>query len=329
MIVKVAKAARFFDVVYANTAKALIIGGFSARLARRPLVFHLHDIVSGGHFSTINRQALVVTANLCATSVIANSEATKSAFIASGGNAKRCVVIPNGFDLSKENLTDDGSLTLREDLGITDETWIVLMAGRLSHWKGQHVLLEALKQVPGAHAILLGDALFTKEDRDYAQQLHKTASEPELSGRVHFAGFQLVTAPFFSTADVVVHASIFPEPFGRVIVEGMLAGKPVIATRAGGAAEIVEDGRTGLLVRTGDVDELKEALVRLKSQPEFAVRLAEAAEREARETYSLIGVKAQIESVIRLAAHPPRKPEDQCLVGSSVDEVCSVSAPIN
>jgi glycosyltransferase involved in cell wall biosynthesis/VanZ family protein len=304
MVLRIADQARRFDVIYANTAKALIIGGPAAFLARRPLVFHLHDIISDVHFSALNRWVLITTSNLCASSVIANSLATQSAFVVRGGNAGRCIVIPNGFDLIRPSATSADARSLRIDLHVPDNAWVILMAGRLAFWKGQHVLLEALKQVPQAHVILLGDALFTEEDRAYAQQLRVTASERSLAGRVHFAGFHKQTAPFFALADAVVHASVYAEPFGRVIVEGMLAGKPVIATRAGGAAEILSHEQTGLLIESNNASVLSQALLRLKDNPEFAKRLASAAKDHARKTYCLITVQSQIESLIRLVATP-------------------------
>jgi glycosyltransferase involved in cell wall biosynthesis/VanZ family protein len=304
MVIRIADDARRFDVVYANTAKALIIGGPAAFLARRPLVFHLHDIISDTHFSALNRWALISTSNLCASSVIANSLATQSAFVANGGNATRCVVIPNGFDLTTPSATSVDARSLRADFHVPDDAWVILMAGRLAFWKGQHVLLEALKQVPHAHVVFLGDALFTEEDRAYAQQLRDTGTEQSLAGRVHFAGFHKQTSPFFALADAVVHASVYAEPFGRVIVEGMLAGKPVIATRAGGAAEILSHEQTGLLIESNNASVLSQALLRLKDNPEFAGRLASAAQDHARKTYSLITVQSQIESLIRLVATP-------------------------
>lgn len=302
LMLKTAQASRSFDVVYANTAKALIIGGPAARLAGRPLIFHLHDIIADGHFSALNQRALVFCANQFACSVIANSEATKAAFIACGGRAELCVVIPNGFRIQEERTHADVLKELRASLGIPTDARIVLMAGRLSHWKGQHVLLEALKSTPSAHAVLLGDALFTDEDREYARCLQTQADEPELAGRIHFAGFQSETMTYFDLADAVVHASVFPEPFGRVIVEGMLACKPVIASRAGGAAEIVSHENTGLLVDPGNVSELAEALARLLGDSAFATRLAHRAQQTARETYALSTVQRQIEAVIRQTA---------------------------
>lgn len=302
LMLRIARAARSFDVVYANTAKALIIGGPAAKLAGCPLVFHLHDIVADGHFSALNRRLLIFCANTFANAVIANSEATKAAFISSGGRAERCVVIPNGFLIPEVRSTAADIESRRSSLGIPPDAWIVLMAGRLAHWKGQHVLLEALQAMPDAHAVLLGDALFTDEDREYARRLHVQAAVPALAGRVHFAGFQSETLPFFDMADVVVHASVFPEPFGRVIVEGMLACKPVIASRAGGAAEILQHEHTGLLVEPGNARELADVMMRLKNDPKLAADLAQNAQRTAHDTYALHAVQAKIEAVIRETA---------------------------
>jgi glycosyltransferase involved in cell wall biosynthesis len=83
-------------------------------------------------------------------------------------------------------------------------------------------------------------------------------------------------------ADALVHASIIPEPFGRVIVEGMAAGLPVIAAGAGGPTEIVTDGVDGLLHRPGDVSSLADALQRLAGDPELRRSLGDAAVESAR-----------------------------------------------
>lgn len=302
LILRLARKARSFDVVYANTAKSLIIGGPAAWLAGRSLVFHLHDIISAGHFSGLNRRALVFCANRFASAVIANSKATEDAFIASGGRAELCEIAPNGFRLSDETTPAADIEAVRSHFNLPADAWVVLMAGRLTAWKGQKVLLEALKSVPAAHVILLGDALFTAEDRAYADDLRVLAAGQELAGRVHFAGFRTDTRTFFDLADVVVHASIIAEPFGRVIVEGMLACKPVIATKAGGAVEILEHEQTGLLVEPDNAAALGGALLRLHHDKSLANELAQNARQNARATYGLDAVQAKIEAVIRQAA---------------------------
>ena len=98
--------------------------------------------------------------------------------------------------------------------------------------------------------------------------------------------------------DVIVHASTAAEPLGRVIIEGMMAGRPVIATRAGGAKEIVTDGETGLLVTPGDVDELREAISRLWIDPDLAARLASAGKTHAEERFSLSTMVERVKAVL-------------------------------
>jgi glycosyltransferase involved in cell wall biosynthesis len=148
------------------------------------------------------------------------------------------------------------------------------MVGRLTPWKGQHLLLEALGTLPRVHAVIAGDALFTDEDRAYAGQLHLRASAPDLLGRVHFIGFRDDLPLWYQLADLVVNASNSPEPFGRVIVEGMLAGKPVIATRGGGASEIISDGDTGYLMESNNVEEFSRVIESILSDPQKSGAIA-------------------------------------------------------
>lgn len=302
-VLQTAMLAREFDIVYANTAKALVLAGPAAFLARRRLVFHLHDIISDSHFSTMNRLALIGSANAFAHAVIANSEATQQAFLAAGGRCAQLAVVPNGFKITDTRSSETALHDLRKHLDLPEGAWTILMAGRLTPWKGQHVLIKALQELPHAHAIFLGDALFTEEDRQYARELRETAAQAPLAGRVHFAGFRKDTAAFFDLADVVVHASVIAEPFGRVIVEGMLAGKPVIATRAGGAAEILTHEQTGLFVSPNHAQELAAALRRLHNDRSLAHHLATTGRQAAREAYSLDAVRSKIEHVIE-RCHP-------------------------
>jgi glycosyltransferase involved in cell wall biosynthesis len=101
--------------------------------------------------------------------------------------------------------------------------------------------------------------------------------------------------------DVVVHASTSAEPFGRVIVEGMLAGRPVVATAAGGARELIEDRVNGLLVPPGDARALASALRSLLAEPARAREMAEAGQQLARERFSPALISASIDSVLREA----------------------------
>jgi glycosyltransferase involved in cell wall biosynthesis len=92
----------------------------------------------------------------------------------------------------------------------------------------------------------------------------------------------------------VVHCSTAPEPFGRVIVEGMLAGRPVIATNHGGATEILRNGVTGFLVEPGNPSALAGVLERIKADPDAAGRVASAGREDARERFDLGKIADQV-----------------------------------
>ena len=289
------------DVLYANTAKALIVGAVVAAGRRKPLVFHLHDLVSPDHFSRLNRWLLVRVASTFARTIIANSEATRDAFIAAGGRAERHVVIYNGFDPGRFS---PGAIAprIRGEFPVGAKPLAVVI-GRLTPWKGQHVLLAAARALPELHVLVVGGALFTPEDRAYEAQLRREAAEPELRGRVHFAGHRDDIVPFYHAADVVVHCSVAPEPFGRVVVEAMLAGRPVLAADAGGVREILQEPGTGELVPPNDASALAEALRRLLADPDRARRMAAAGQAMARRRFGLDGVLDATEAAVDSARH--------------------------
>jgi len=292
LIWRVAQKAQAFDVIYANSQKALVVGSWAALLARRPLVWNLHDVLTAEHFSLLNIRLAVTLANQFARLVIANSAASKEAFRQAGGRVP-VVVVHNGIDMHRFAAIElTQRQALRQALGLDDRP-IVGIFSRLAPWKGQHVLLEALALLPDVQALLVGEALF-QDEQHYAHQLRERAAQPDLAGRIHFLGFRDDVPVLMQLVDVVVHTSIAPEPFGRVIVEGMLARKPVIATQAGGALEIVRSGKTGLLVPPGNPSALAQAIRYVLDNPDQAHQLAQAAYEEARMRFSLEGMRQAV-----------------------------------
>jgi len=142
----------------------------------------------------------------------------------------------------------------------------------------------------------VGDALF-EGDHAYATRLRRTVETNGLNDRVHFLGFREDVPALMKACDIIAHTSTTPEPFGRVIVEGMLAERPVIATQAGGALEILTEGKTGYLVPPSDAKALGRALDRLLHAPATASRMVTAAAQEAQHRFSL---HAQIEGIDRV-----------------------------
>jgi glycosyltransferase involved in cell wall biosynthesis len=261
------------DVVCANSQKSLFLAGLAARLARKPFVWILHDLVTDSSFSPTMRRALVFFANHMTARVVTNSLAAREALIACGGRADTISVVYNGFDFAADapaaTGTDRGSV-LRE-AGLPDRPTVGLF-GRIATWKGQHVLIEAVDRIPGLQALVVGDA--TYQDSAYFDRIRALVEQRHLSDRVKFLGFRKDVQRLMAAVDIVAHTSIDPEPFGRVIVEGMALGRPVVATRGGGVGEIIDHGRTGLLYPPGDSAALAEALRSLLSDAAMASRLA-------------------------------------------------------
>ena len=295
---RVARLARNYDVLYANSQKALIVGALAGKLASTPVVWHLRDILSPDHFSPKRRWLAVTLANHLVGRVIANSEASAAAFVRSGGQAERVRVVYNGIDPRLfESVLPTEVDALKEELNLA-EVPIIGTFSRLACWKGQHVLLEALTHLPGVHALLVGDALFG-EEADYLNALRKRAKALKIADRVHFLGFRRDIPQLMRLSDVVVHTSIAPEPFGRVIVEGMLARRPVVATRAGGTVEIIEDGVSGVLVPPGNAEALATVLADLLAEPSRGRALARAGYAVALERFSLRAMLEGIEEQLR------------------------------
>jgi glycosyltransferase involved in cell wall biosynthesis len=304
LMLRAIRVAKNFDLLYANTAKALVVGTLLAFMLRKKLCFHLHDILNADHFSAVNRRLIVFLANR-AQAVVANSLATAEAYRRNGGKNHLIRVIPNGFEISRFQPSSGSSSSPPELMpGVPEGDFPVIgLFGRITPWKGQHVLIKALAELPGVHALIVGDALFTDEDRKYSNELRILAAGLGVADRIHFTGFRPNILPLLLAVDLVVHCSTSPEPFGRVIVEAMLAGRPVIAARAGGAVEIVNDNQTGLLVEPGNPHAFAIAIKKLLETRELAAEMGRAAKRDAEERFCLDRILQQWSACIREVMH--------------------------
>jgi glycosyltransferase involved in cell wall biosynthesis len=297
LILQTTRLAHDYELIYANTQKALVVGAIASTLSKRPLVYHLHDILSAEHFSAANLKVAVTLANQCAASVIANSQATRDAFMAAGGKSKLVHIVYNGFDPKKYYVSAAEKVKLRQDLG-WDTRFIIGHFSRLSPWKGQHILLNALVQCPDhIAAVFVGDALFG--ETAYVQQLHQQVAELGLNDRVKFLGFRRDIPQLMAACDLVTHTSTAPEPFGRVIVEAMLCQTPVIATAAGGAIELVNDGQTGWLVPPGEPLKLGKAIQYCYKNPQVAFQIASQGQSIARQRFNVDQTNQQMDDLLR------------------------------
>jgi glycosyltransferase involved in cell wall biosynthesis len=293
-----ASLARGFDVIYANSQKAFVISAF-ARHKGQTLIWHLRDMLTSDHFSSLTRKAAVLAGNFAASAIVMNSEAVRDCFVKAGGKREKTFVVYNGISPAPFEAVQEGDVDrLRSELGLENK-FVVGVFGRLTPWKGQHIAIEALSRLPETHLLIVGEALFGEQA--YSDDLRALARVLRVEDRVQFLGFHQDISTLMKLTDVVVHSSTAPEPFGRVIVEAMLSNRPVIATRAGGVIEIIEDGKTGLLVEPSSVSELSTAIERLRTDAAFAEGLTIEAKRRAIRAFSIGAMRMGIQQVLTTA----------------------------
>jgi glycosyltransferase involved in cell wall biosynthesis len=266
------------------------------------VIWYQHDILTRQHFGRVQLSVVKWLVRLAVDHVVVNSQASAHSLSALTGIATDSApVIYNGIDADTFSRVDDTDIrALRRRLGLPEHAWLAGLFGRLAPWKGQHIALDALARLPDAHLVLVGAPLFGEDA--YAQRLHEQAAVLGLADRVHFAGFQDDVPAWMKAMDVIVHTSTEPEPFGRVIVEGMAAGRPVIATAAGGVTEIVRHGRNGWLVKPADPRALADAIGALHADPALAQRLATQGLADAKTEFSVERFLERMSQAIRLAA---------------------------
>lgn len=278
--------ARQFDVVICFSQKAFVVASLAKPFMRRPLVWFMNDILSPEHFSAALIRIMVNLSRFTADRIVLNSQASWRAWRQAGGRERGVSVIYPGVEtqpIANRDATHPVS-SYRERYAPGGRP-LIGMFGRLSRWKGQAVLLEALEELPDVNAIMVGGCLFGEEE--YERGLRARIRELDLEARVTLVGHVEQPMPLMAACDIVVHCSTAPEPFGLVIAEAMLAGTPVIASDAGGAQEIVLAGQTGQLTPPGDARALAAAIRRYLDRPAWAQELAQRGKARAQEKFSV------------------------------------------
>ncbi|MEN6643171.1 MAG: glycosyltransferase family 4 protein [Armatimonadia bacterium] len=280
------------DLLHTNALKSHLLGGFAATLARRPLVWHMRDILT----EPAATKWLLQSARTVKPYVIAISEAVASQFDPLRDHL-RLRVIHNGIPLDKFH-PGPPSPELQAELGLTPDDEVVIVVGRLTPWKGHTTLLEAMRLVheqrPRVRLLVLGTTTFWEEN--YLQQLQAKARAEGVADLVHWLGFRHDVADMLRLCDVFVLPSV-NEPFGRAVVEAMASGKPVVGTRSGGVPEVLRDGKCGLLIEPGNAAELAAAITRLLAEKSLAHEMGDNGFRRANRYFDIRRVAREVEEV--------------------------------
>ncbi len=284
-----------FDLVYTNSAKAHIYGTLAGRAARRPVAWRMHDIVDTDAYSRLNIWLFRRAADM-ADRILAVSDAARDALAGWGVPAGKLATIHNGLDLASMHATR-GRDEMRRELGIPREAPVAGMVGRIVPWKGPQVFIEAarrvLENVPDAYFLMVGGAVFG--EAAFVDELKARVAGWGLADRIIFTGLRQDIPDLVSGMDVLVHASILPEPFGMVLLEAMACRVPVVATEGGGVSEIVVADSTGLLVPPGDPEAMAQAITGILGDPDTARGMGEAGFERVRDHFDAGAVARAIE----------------------------------
>jgi len=271
------------DLVHINTGlrhgKPAII---ASRLARRPCVCHVRMLNELIYFDKLFTRFV--------DTFIFISRAVRENYVYQIGHPVPGTVVHNAINLDDFS-TDVDISAVRNEFGWADCESLVGVVGRLDWWKGHDDFLEAMAEViqrmPNVKGLIVGAPENSPVNLEYYQKLQRATKSLGLEEKVIFTGFRGDIPRLMAAMDVVVLSSSRPEPFGRVVIEGMAAGKPVVATAAGGVLDIIEDGVNGLLVPPKDSGAMAEAIFKLLSDPEQARQMGQTARRHAEEKFSV------------------------------------------
>ena len=267
------------DIIYTNGIKCHVLGALLGPWVRGRVVWHLRDFWPGRYVGPL--------ADWGPHAIIANSRATAESLQTHMYRPDKVTVVYNAVD--PEEFSPEGPLP-------PPGPWSELsprvgLVAAFARWKGHPLFLEAARRLarefPRAGFLVVGGDIYDSGgEAGYGEGLSRLARQAGLEDRVLFTGFQSEIAPWYRALDVVVNASVKPEPFGRTLLEAMACGRAVVGPRAGGVPEVVRHEENGLLYEMGQSEGLAAAVRRLLCSPSLRTGLGNAGRETAVNRFS-------------------------------------------
>jgi glycosyltransferase involved in cell wall biosynthesis len=298
-------------IVHTHTSKAGILGRWAAYFCKVPVIIHTpHGHVFWGYFGRLKTSCYVllekITALITDKIIMLTEQEKKDHLLFRVAPEEKFSVIHSGISLDKFLNPPVDSSAMKKELGIPDCDLVVGSAGRLTPVKGHKYLIEAAVKVLDARSnatfVFLGDG-------ELADELKNMASGLGLKGKIKFLGWRPDVAEVMSVFDVFVLPSL-NEGMGRVIVEAMALGKPIVGSDVGGIPDLVIEGKNGYLIPPGDVPGLSAAVIKLLDDSEKRRIMGENGEKMA-SVYSADEMVLKIDRLYRSMMSPFAKMQAQ------------------
>lgn len=268
-----------YDIVHTQLLHGSVVGQIAARLAGVPFRVitrqYTTDCYHDGH-KHISRFDTYVAQR--ADRVIAISESVRRDLVNNQVKPEKIELIYNGIDL-----TPFGDSKSSSDIRKRFDKYLIGFVANLNYRKGHEYLLRAIasvkKEFPQIQLLLLGEG-------DLRVELENLVKDLEIQEQVSFLGYQKDVPAILKQLDLYVHASTL-EPLGIAVIEAMAAGKCVVATEVGGVPEIIQDGKTGFLVKPKCSDSLARSIIKIIGAPDIAIEIGGAARNRVEEVFDI------------------------------------------
>ncbi len=276
----------------------------AAKWASIPCVAHIRGFATGQSRLSDRRDEKTVkeTVKCC----IGISNVVSTSMIDAGYGSDIVKTVHNPVSAIDNSLLRAYSLEIRDKYQFDDSTVVAGVFGRVIGWKGQLELLQSVKlivdQCPKFVLLIVGDGADCQHS-DYYASLTQYIESASLQKHVIFTGYQNDVYKYYAATDIVIHSSIEPEPFGRVVIEGMVCGKPVVAVDEGGPPEIIQHEHDGLLVPPRDIDAMAAAIQRLYHDEELRKKLGLQARMTVNSNYLSHHIAAKVLRVYNQYLH--------------------------
>lgn len=291
------------DVIYTANYHELILLWPVLLLLRIPVVYHVHSSLPVGPFY----RWIFFFWRRVVDHYIGVSRSVRSSILNLGVELKQISLLYNGVDLSRFQYVGRRSVYFSERYGWPDEAVIVGMTGQMIEMKGHLDFLEAAglvsKEHPEVRFVIGG-----KQEGPYFRKLEEQVAASNLREIVAFSGWQDDMTSFYEGIDVfVLPTRTNEEGFGLVIAEAMATGVPVVATRSGGAGEVIEDGKPGILVDKQSLHQLAEAIRLLVTSPTKRICMGRAGRQRVEQFFDLSKQAVQLEAILGTVANSQGK----------------------